>query len=431
MTSPKQIAKYGLNALLKAGAEKAQCSVTFINKHEMNIELGEFTLFRTTFDTQIGLSAIKHNKKGSTNTNKSDNLSLDKAASEALAIAASSAPDEAHDISEIQPSAKFSVGSTTPKLDKMHLRIKQFTQQVKQKYPTVILMQVSVDFTQTTNCFLNSNGVDFITNKGIYNCSFLFSSADTNKVSSFNYTGFSVKDLEQPLLEQGSIDALLKQSTEQISTRSLNQKFIGEVIITPDCMSDLLYFLARSLSDGPMITNTSVYKDKLNQQIATPLFTLRSHPVSNEICNGYFVTSDGYAAQNSTIVDSGVLKTFLLSLYGSKKTGLDRAPNQGGAFIVDSGETSYDDMVKSVEKGILLSRFSGGYPTDSGDFSGVAKNSYLIENGKIKYPISESMIAGNFVDMLNQIVSISKERVNYGNSILPWIQVKGITISGN
>ena len=87
-------------------------------------------------------------------------------------------------------------------------------------------------------------------------------------------------------------------------------------------------------------------------------------------------------------------------------------------------------MIKSVERGILLARFSGGYPSDNGDFSGVAKNSYLIENGEIKYPISESMISGNFAEMLKNIKAISKERIDYGFSILPWIQVSGITISG-
>lgn len=103
MEDPKQIAKYGLNALLKAGADKAQCSLTLTDKHEMNVELGEFTLLRTTFDTRVGLTAIKGNKKGSTSINKSDNNSLDTAAADVLAITDASAPDEANDIAEAQP----------------------------------------------------------------------------------------------------------------------------------------------------------------------------------------------------------------------------------------------------------------------------------------------------------------------------------------
>lgn len=92
MANLRQVAQYGLNALLKAGAGKAQCVVTFTDKHEMNVELGEFSLLRTTFDTNIRLTAIKDNRRGSTSINKSDNESIDKAASDVLAIAAASAP---------------------------------------------------------------------------------------------------------------------------------------------------------------------------------------------------------------------------------------------------------------------------------------------------------------------------------------------------
>ena len=86
-------------------------------------------------------------------------------------------------------------------------------------------------------------------------------------------------------------------------------------------------------------------------------------------------------------------------------------------------------MISSIDRGILLSRFSGGSPSDNGDFSGVAKNSYYIEKGKIKYPISETMISGNICQMLHNIKDVSKETINFGSSIYPWIQFSGITIS--
>ena len=261
------------------------------------MELGEFTLLRTTFDARVGLTAIKDNRRGSTSINKSDDESIDKAAGEVLAIAAASAPDEAFDIAESQPPAEFSSGSDSPDLDKMHSSMKHLIQQVKGKYPKLVIMQAIMDFTHSRSCFVNSNNVDFVTNKGVYNCTFIFSSRDEDKVSSFNYTTFSLRDLERDLLECGSLDILFKQSTEQIVTKPLEGKFVGDVIITPDCMNDLLFFIERTLSDGPMISGTSIYKDKLGQQIANPMFTLHSRPVSDEICNGYFVTSDGYAAQ--------------------------------------------------------------------------------------------------------------------------------------
>ena len=66
-----------------------------------------------------------------------------------------------------------------------------------------------------------------------------------------------------------------------------------------------------------------------------------------------------------------------------------------------------EDMIKEIDKGILLCRFSGGSPSDNGDFSGVAKNSFYIENGEVQYPISETMVSGNIVDMFQKVKHIT------------------------
>ena len=118
-----------------------------------------------------------------------------------------------------------------------------------------------------------------------------------------------------------------------------------------------------------------------------------------------------------------------MGIYGANKTGLTRSINDGGAYIVESGSTKLNDIIKSIDQGILLSRFSGGNPSDNGDFSGVAKNSYFVEKGEIKYPISETMISGNICDMMKNIIDISDETVDYGDSIYPWINFDGITVS--
>jgi hypothetical protein len=78
-----------------------------------------------------------------------------------------------------------------------------------------------------------------VTSEGVYTFMTVFSSKDEEKVSSFNYTAFSLKNLEKALLGCGSLDILLQQSTEQINTRPLEGKFAGDIIITPDCLSDI------------------------------------------------------------------------------------------------------------------------------------------------------------------------------------------------
>ena len=179
-----------------------------------------------------------------------------------------------------------------------------------------------------------------------------------------------------------------------------------------------------------MISNKSKLKDKLGKKVASPIFTWHSNPRSKELSGGYALTEDGFVAENLTIIKDGVLESFLLSQYGANKTGLNRAGNSGNVTVVESGESSLEDIIKSVDRGIMLCRFSGGRPGADGDFSGVAKNSFYIENGKIQYPVTETMVSGNIFSIMEDIKAISKKRVNFGDRILPWIHTTGVTISG-
>ena len=96
---------------------------------------------------------------------------------------------------------------------------------------------------------------------------------------------------------------------------------------------------------------------------------------------------------------------------------------------VEESKKPKDEIIRNIKKGILLERFSGGRPSADGEFSGVAKNSYYIENGKIKYPISETMISGNIQEMFSNIGEISSDRIDFGYCIFPWISFKGVTVS--
>ena len=425
----KDTVSYCLDALKKAGADKAACSLNISEKKELNVEIGEMTLFRTTYNSSMGMSVIKDQKKGSTSINKTDKDSIDVAVKQVIEMANGSQPDKAYDIAELQPHQVFSKGDETANMDNMYKSLEEFLEYVKSTYPQVQLEQAILDFTHTQSIFQNTNGVDFEIREGMYGFSPFFLSKDDKNISSFNYTGFSSLIIDKPLHHYGTVNTLLKQSVEQLNTQNIKDKFVGKIVVTPDCIGEFLDFITNDISDGKMISGNSLYKNKLNKQITHPKLTLHSCPVSDEIADGYFVTGDGYVAENKTIIDKGILKTHLLGLYGSKKLNRKRAVNDGGAYIVEPGSKSYLDIIKNIEEGVLLSRFSGGYPAANGDFSGVAKNSYYIKNGKVKYPITETMVSGNICEIFENIDQISSDRIDFGSGILPWISFKGITVS--
>ena len=97
---------------------------------------------------------------------------------------------------------------------------------------------------------------------------------------------------------------------------------------------------------------------------------------------------------------------------------------------MEGGDQPLEDIIKGIQKGLLVGRFSGGEPATNGDFSGVAKNSFLIEDGQVGQAVSEMMISGNLGTMMNNLRGISRETVADGSRVLPWLAVDGITISG-
>jgi PmbA protein len=138
---------------------------------------------------------------------------------------------------------------------------------------------------------------------------------------------------------------------------------------------------------------------------------------------------DGYLAYKQDIIKDGKLTAFSLNEYASLKTGLPRAGATGN-MIVAPGASSVDELTAGIERGILINRFSGGSMAPNGDFSGVAKNSFLIENGKITGAVAETMVSGNMLEMLVNVAGISSELDCGGGSVIPWAAFNGVVISG-
>ncbi|MBQ1273041.1 MAG: TldD/PmbA family protein, partial [Clostridia bacterium] len=237
-------------------------------------------------------------------------------------------------------------------------------------------------------------------------------------------------DQKTPLIELAGGRQIIEDSLKQITPVPLKGKFVGDVIFTPSCFCDILASVAGNfLSDGALIDGTSLWKDKVGTLVASPLLNWSCRPQSDELADGAFV-SEGYVTRNADVIKDGVLQSYLLGRYGAKKTGLGRFPAVDGYYFVDGGNESLDDMIASVEHGLLVGRFSGGDPTSDGTMSGVAKNSFEIRDGKICDAVSEVMISGNLAKMMADITALSKERINDGVRCLPWVKISGITVSG-
>ncbi|MDD5091916.1 MAG: TldD/PmbA family protein [Candidatus Wallbacteria bacterium] len=416
---------------LRKSADKAQCRLTETRSTEINADEGVVKLLRTTGNSSLLLQAIKNGRKGTHSINKTNASSVSEAVKAVLSSADSAPADPAHDFAHRPNRRSLVKGPLQPDLDQMHSRLTELLADIRERYPLVRVRAAIVAHVNRHDRLVNSSGVDLTSSTGVYWFMVMFLAKQGTKTSSFNYSGSSLPDLSGRLIDTGMLHLQFQQVQDQLNCGQSSGKFSGDILLAPGCLAHFIDdYSGIFLCDRALISETSLLRDKLGQKVADQDFSLETSPVNKCFCETEWFNSDGFVQKGCRLIDAGVLKHFSLSLYGARKTGRKRSSNVSQFYIVKPGNTNLDAMLSSIKRGLLVLRFSGGTPSVSGDFSGVAKNCYYIENGKIRHPVTETMVAGNLLAMFKNIRSISRERVNSGSWLLPWMLFSGLTISG-
>ena len=431
MEDIKRIAEKTKKTLQGAGAQKAQFTVTEKEKHEFNVDGGEFSLFRTLFDRSLSITAYKDNKKGSAFINQFDDSSINSAVMDCIKSAESGIPDEAYDIAPRQEAETFRDGAYEPDMDLFFQRTRELMKDITERHPKIIMEQMIVSHDKVHSVYQNTNGTEFESFTGAYSVSLMFSAHEGETTTSFFGSGVYTDSLDRPFIELGSLEKDLSDTEAQLTTIPMEGKFEGVIVLTPGSLGGFLgSAVSNFASDGVILEKTSIWLDKLEKQVADSRITISLCPGDSRIVCGEKYTYDGFRSQDYDLIKDGVLKSFMLSLYVSNKSGFAPAKNSSFSVIIEGGDTSYEDMIKNIKKGLIVGRFSGGQPGVNGDFSGVAKNSFLIEDGKVKGAVSETMINGNLAELLNNLVAISRETTADGTTVLPYMAFDKVVISG-
>lgn len=419
--------------LSDAGATRYTGSVSRSTNNEFNVDGNHFSLFRTQFADGLSLTCYLGGKKGTASISSSltEDSNISSAVKDAIASANAAEDDPAWVVAPREDSKIFVSGNLDFDKDALFNRFVEIMDTLKTDYPLILMEQAITNHSRGCSLYFNSSGTEFISLSGAYGADFMYSAHDGDNASSFVGAGYTLKTLDKPFIEVGFLAKSFADTQKQIYTKPFKGKKIGRLIATPGLVNELISSaLGNFAEDYSILNGTSIWLDKLGKKVADDRLTV-SYPTSDDrFVGGQSFTSEGFLTEDYNIIDKGVLTNFDLSAYTANKTGFNRAPNSGHNMIIENGTKSIDDMIKETSFGIFVARFSGGSPSINGDFSGVAKNSFLIEDGKLTNALSETMISGNLADLLNSIVDISSEQELDGTNIIPYISFDGVTISG-
>ncbi|ALO45302.1 metallopeptidase TldD-related protein [Pseudohongiella spirulinae] len=417
-------AKNILQALLDAGFEDGRVSISVTDVNELNIAHNHVSLMRTTQSQALSLMAIKDQRRVTASVSSLDDAAVQRTIADMQRDVKASPQDAAYAVAPDQQ-GEFTKGPQAADREAIAACAKSLLDARGKQYPNFVIEECTVKHALQKTFIVTSRNTALMSSLGSYSMMIMGSSKDEHGSSSFTYTGGDLDALPEQPLDVLDIGAMMANSVQETRTEMIPAKFIGDVILTPMAVMDLIGWLTDQLGDVALLSQASVYQKSVGEMIAAPTLTLRNNPqgAGQSPING-----EGFIVQPVTVIDAGRLQCQLPSYYGSRKLKLPHTP-AGGAWRMDAGDVSRADMQASVERGALVGRLSMGSPAPNGDFSGVIKNSFLLENGQRTKALSETMITGNVAQMLLDIAAISQEVSDFGGYQLPWLKISGLRFS--
>lgn len=431
MSELKQKADFLENLLKERAVEKYAFSLRESEKQELNTEGDTFKLMRTVFGGGAGVTVYQAGRKGSASGNDLSEEGLAALTESALAAAESAPEDPAHDIAPDQGKHAFTQGAVEADFDRFFDRLEEMQTDIAAEYPSVHVMEMVADHTAGRTIYRNSNGTCAESVSGWYDVTVEFSAGDGEKNTGLEYAFQRLDSLDGKLIDLGDFRRKFEAIQRQIDPAPLSGKFEGTAVFTPGCLLDFIGMTLDNYTGGGVILDgTSQWLDKVGEKVADERITIGFDPFDPRIVCGERLTGDGYLSEPVNVIENGVLKAHMLGLYAANKTGRPVLKNDGSDLIMKPGAESLETILAGIEKGLLIGGFSGGHPGANGEFSGVAKNSFLIEHGRVTRAVTETMINGNLGEMLQHVRGISKETDDSGLFSLPYLAVDGIVISG-
>jgi PmbA protein len=208
------------------------------------------------------------------------------------------------------------------------------------------------------------------------------------------------------------------------------------IVLGPLSGYGLISSLVAAASAESIRRKRSLLADKINALVASDLLTITDNGlIDRGLYSGAF---DGEGAKRKivTIIDRG---RFVNQLHNSLTANMAGVPNTGhgsrsGGISSSNlqtalGKASAQKIISEVKDGIYLEM--GGLDPDlvSGDISNNLDFAFKIENGELTYPVSNTMVGGNLMEVLKNIDAISSDYRDEPGNPMPTIRIRNVQVS--
>jgi len=258
--------------------------------------------------------------------------------------------------------------------------------------------------------------------------------------------------------EIGSIDfaklgeKLESQAMNVLKAKPFKEKWDDVVgILTPSEGSEMMYQLVASAVSGENVNKRrSPWVDKMGEEVASKSLTIYDNGLSEKGLLGSIVDDEGVPTQKTTIIENGVLQSYLYDSYNANQVELPptgnairRTPRElagrfaiaavcaGTTMEIQPGSKSVDDLIGDIKRGVYIEHFA--YPlVDSmtGAFSNEVRNARIIENGELGNQIKYALWVGNLFDSIKGDLQLANNLEVHDKKIVPSIAFPSTELVG-
>jgi predicted Zn-dependent protease len=175
--------------------------------------------------------------------------------------------------------------------------------------------------------------------------------------------------------------------------------------------------------------------NRIGEKLMDEKVTIYSDPFNPDLPSSTW-SREGFPLERTNWIDKGVVTNLTYSQYWAQKKNVKPVPFPGN-IIMEGGDQSVEDMIRSTEKGILVSRLWYIRMVDPQTLllTGLTRDgTFYIENGQIKYPVKNFRFNESPVIMLNNLEALGKpERSisveSYRSYLIPPMKIRDFTFT--
>ncbi len=436
----------GEKTLDEARRSGVEAEAFLMHAKELSIEIveGRVETLKQADETGLGVRVIKEGRTGFAFTSDLSDKAVKNAVNDAINISVFTTQDEYQILPEkaVYPDLQLFDQDTAA----MSLEEKIEIARSVERSAKSVDMRISIiersgyDDLEYCNLIMNSKGL-YAYETGNFSGIYIFLVAEEGDDAQNGFSTMSVrkaKDLSA---------ALVGKEAAANAIRALNARTIRSghmpVILEPYVATRFSGIVASMVNAESVQKGKSMFAGKIGKQVASSQCTIIDDAVLEEGIASSRFDSEGVPAQTKTIIENGILNTYLHNSYTAQKDGgLSTGNAQRGSFrvlpsvgstnfIMVPGRENKDSLMDGIDKGLYITEVMGMHTANpiSGDFS-VGAAGIMIENGALSYPVRGVTMAGNMAEVLQNIDAVASNFRFYGGKGAPSIRIKELSIAG-